>query len=186
MPWDAMMKFTLPSVGGIHPQGESRWNDGSFPLVDDWGFSLENKVNVTQHTTGAGAGKAQFEPFTIKKQVDSASADLFLACGCGAHFHGVQVSVYKSTGNQTTPSQNAYIMWTYNLVAIEKIEWSYEEVAPQELITLKFGACSISYGKQSDQGIVTPKALQSWSQVTNQNSIVTQIMGAVSPFQVGS
>ena len=46
-------------------------------------------------STGAGAGKAKFEEFTIEKAVDLSSVPLYNACTAGAHFPSVMLAVKK-------------------------------------------------------------------------------------------
>lgn len=183
MAFDAVLNFTMGS-GGIWPKGESKLITDGIPLTDQWGFSLENKLNITQHTGGAGAGKAEFEAFTVKKQVDSASAPLLIACGSGSHFQGVTLKIFKSGGNATSPKENLYICWTFNQLAVEKVEWAYGDPAPEETVTFKFGACSISYGKQLPTGNITPAGLGAWNQVANTSSVTDMIQGAAAAILV--
>ncbi|WP_075291366.1 type VI secretion system tube protein Hcp [Pararhizobium arenae] len=178
MAFDAVLNFNLPSLTGLTVKGESEIVKDGIPLTDEWSFSLENKLNITQHTSGAGAGKAEFEVFTIKKQVDTASANLLIACGSGAHFHGVTLKLFKAGGNFATAQQNLYLCWTFNQLAVEKVEWSFGDPAPEENVTFKFGACSVSYGRQSSTGKITPAGLGSWNQIANKADFTTGIVGA--------
>ncbi len=178
MAFDAVLSFPIPSITGISIKGESEILKDGIPLTDEWSFSLENKLNITQHTSGAGAGKAEFEAFTIKKQVDTASANLLTACGSGAHFHGVTLKIYKSTGNHSNSASNLYLCWTFNQLAVEKVEWAFGDPAPEETVTFKFGACNVSYGQQAATGKITPAGLGSWNQIANKSDFTTGISGA--------
>lgn len=185
MAWDAVMKFWRRSEDGPWPKGESQYIEDGFSLTTDWRFSLENKLNITQHAEGAGSGKAQFEPFMVKKQIDTASPDLYRACGMGAKFHDVTVSLFKSMGNPILPKMNAFCIFTFNLLVVQKIEWSFED-EPQENITFLFGSCSISYGRQTDLGLIIPQGLEGWNQVSNTGSITEVILGnPARPHKVG-
>ena len=184
MAFDAVMSFTLPSVTGISIHGESKIIPNGIALTDEWSFSLENKLNITQHTSGAGSGKAEFEAFTIKKQVDTASPDLLVACGSGAHFQGVTLSIFKSGGHNKVPMANLYICWTFNQLAVEKVEWNYGEIAPEETITFKFGACAVSYGQQTSEGPIIAGGLGQWNQISNMSDIMIGILGAVPPVPI--
>ena len=184
MAFDAVLSFNFPSLTGLHPKGESKYFTDGIPLTDEWSFSLENKLNITQHTGGAGAGKAQFEAFAIKKQVDKASPDLLIACGSGAHFQGVTLRIMKSGGNANSPKENVYIVWTFNQLAVEKIEWSFADPAPEENVTLKFGSCSIAYGIQSSTGLITPGGTGSWNQIANSQGETKDIAGAIAGFSL--
>ncbi|SNB74777.1 type VI secretion system secreted protein Hcp [Arboricoccus pini] len=179
MAFDAVLSFPVPSATGIKIEGESKIVENGIALTDQWGFSLENKLNITQHTSGAGAGKAEFDAFTIKKQVDKASHTLLLACGSGAHFNGVTLKIFKAGGNFINAKANLYICWTYNQLAVEKVEWAFGDPAPEETITFKFGACSIAYGTQDASGKITPAGIGSWNQIANKQDFMADILGGL-------
>jgi type VI secretion system secreted protein Hcp len=176
MAHDALLWFPTGAITGPVPRpiGENQIDaahTGAISLGESWTFSLENKLDISSITTGAGSGKAEFQEFTIKKQVDTASSVLFLACGAGAVFNGVQLYLRKATGEtQGTGTTNTYLIWTFNLFAVEKIEWSYGEPVPEENVTFKFGACTIQYYQQEGATLV-PKSPQMWSQITNSSSM---------------
>lgn len=174
MAHDAYLIFNKES-NGVHPKGESKVgsDEGAIMLTDQWGFSLENKLNIGPHTMGAGAGKAEFEAFTIKKQVDSASAHLLEACGRVCHFDNVQLKVRKSTGDKQG-KMNEYLVWTFHMLAVEKVEWSYSDPAPEETITFKFGVCKIEYMKQDQEGKLSKGGQGCWNQVDNNNGETIQ------------
>jgi type VI secretion system secreted protein Hcp len=179
MAFDAVLNFNNAS-NGLQPKGESLVYDGGIPLVDEWSFSLENKLNITQHTTGAGGGKAEFEAFTVKKQCDTASPDLLIACGAGFTFQGVTLRIMKAGGEAKDAKSNVFICWTFNMLVIEKLEWSYADPVPQEVLTLKFGACAIVYGKQSGEfGTISVAGQGSWNQIANSKGETTKIPGSV-------
>ncbi|WP_105374990.1 type VI secretion system tube protein Hcp [Neorhizobium huautlense] len=168
MAFDAVMKFKLVSKDGIMPRGESLILNDGITLADEWSFSIENKLNIGPHTIGAGSGKAEFDIFTIKKQVDTASPSLFVACGRGAHFNEVDLKLFKATGSGLLTSEsNLFLHWTFNMLAIEKVEWSYAEDAPEETITCRFGACKIIYYKQDAGGALTKAGEGIWNQISN-------------------
>ncbi|WP_138464441.1 type VI secretion system tube protein Hcp [Poseidonocella sp. HB161398] len=170
MAHDAYLFFPS-AVQGVWPRGEAQvGNDrGAIMLTDQWGFALENKLNIGPQTMGAGAGKAEFEAFTIKKQIDSASSHLLEACGRVCHFNNVQLKLRKSTGSSNGKLNN-YLTWTFHMLAVEKVEWTYGDPAPEETITFKFGVCKIEYQKQDDYGNLTQAGLSAWNQVDNNNS----------------
>lgn len=45
--------------------------------LDDFSFDVEQVLNIGSQSSGAGAGKVTFNPFTITKSADSASASFF-------------------------------------------------------------------------------------------------------------
>jgi len=187
MAFDAVLHFPLPDgYGTLHPKGESKIVPDGIALTDEWSFSLENKLNITQHTSGAGAGKAQFEAFTIKKQVDKSSAHLFMSCGSGAHFNGVNLKLFKAGGRLEGAQKNAFVIWTFNMLAVEKIEWSYADPAPEENVTFKFGSCALAYGIQESDGKLKPalNAMGSWNQISNVIDFRSGIEAAVEALKI--
>jgi type VI secretion system secreted protein Hcp len=179
MAFDAYLYFPSAAASGNcpRPEGESlignaSGHNGAISLGEQWGFSLENKLDISAVTTGAGAGKAEFQEFTIKKQVDAASAVLFLACGCGANFNKVLLVCRKATGQTNASAQEIFLQWTFNMMVVEKIEWAYADPAPEETVTFKFGACEVQYFQQtSTDGTLTKKPPQQWSQVKASNTL---------------
>jgi type VI secretion system secreted protein Hcp len=171
MAFDAYLYFPAKASSGNCPQpvGESLIQKDAISLGESWSFSLENKLDISSVTTGAGAGKAEFQEFTIKKQVDSASATLFLACGCGANFDNVQLVLRKATGSTTAAETEVFLKWTFLMMVVEKIEWSYGDPAPEENVTFKFGACKVEYFQQDAKGNLNKKDPQVWSQVKASN-----------------
>jgi type VI secretion system secreted protein Hcp len=171
MAFDAYIFFPQAASSGNCPQpyGESLIQPGAISLGDSWNFSLENKLDISSVTTGAGAGKAEFQEFAIKKQVDSASATLFLACGCGANFDNVQLVLRKATGATSSSTTEVFLRWTFLMMVVEKIEWAYGDPSPEETVTFKFGACQVEYFQQDAKGNLNKKTPQVWSQVKARN-----------------
>ena len=173
MAFSAVLVFNSPSASGIPaPQGESLMIAGGIELGDSWNFSLENKLDISHRTTGAGAGKAEFQEFTVKKAVDKASPLLFLACGAGATYDNVNLILRKATGASDGSTGINYLQWTFNMFAVEKIEWSYGDPFCEENVTFKFGACQIQYFQQlGTTNQLTKITPQQWSQVVNASSL---------------
>lgn len=177
MAFSAALLFTEPSGSGLaRPQGESIIVPNGIELGESWNFSVENKFDISHRTTGAGAGKAEFQEFTVKKSVDKASPMLFLACGSGATYNNVQLILRKATGNTANSGIN-YLTWTFNMFGVEKIEWGYGDPFCEENVTFKFGACQIQYWQQmGNTNQLTKIDPQMWSQVVNASSMSVQSM----------
>jgi type VI protein secretion system component Hcp len=66
-------KILAPSPAkGINMPG----NQGLFE-IEDYSFDIEQTLNIGSSSSGAGAGKVTFNPFSITKQTDTASPAFF-------------------------------------------------------------------------------------------------------------
>ncbi len=45
--------------------------------IEDFSFDIEQTLNIGSQSTGAGAGKVTFNPFSITRKIDRASPTLF-------------------------------------------------------------------------------------------------------------
>jgi hypothetical protein len=58
--------------------------------IDDYSFDIEQVLNIGSSSTGAGAGKVTFNPFSITRKTDSSSPKLFRSADLGS-FVGVGI-----------------------------------------------------------------------------------------------
>jgi type VI secretion system secreted protein Hcp len=171
---DNFLWFPTPASGGLligkatQPEGES---------TDDWfskkkavelasfGFGVAQSDTSGSGTSGASAGKAKFEEFTIEKDVDQASAPLFQACTAGAHYPSIVLIIRKPGGGNLL-----YVQFIFRQVFVTGVNWSGAggEENPKESIKFKFGAMGIQYVQQLSTGQEGKKMLGWWSAVTNQ------------------
>jgi type VI secretion system secreted protein Hcp len=169
----------LLTGGADKPQGESTddWfsKKGAVELAS-FGFGVAQADTSGSGTSGASAGKAKFEEFTIEKDVDQASAPLFGACTAGAHFPNIVLIVRKPGG-----SNLLYVQFIFRQVFVTGVNWSGAggEENLKESIKFKFGAMGIQYIAQTAKGAADSRIMQGWwSTVTNQpNSEVTGLSG---------
>jgi type VI protein secretion system component Hcp len=64
-------------------------------------FAAAAKNNIGSQSTGAGAGKVAFNPFTITRKVDKSSPTLQKLCVSGKHFASVTITVRLTKGKLT-------------------------------------------------------------------------------------
>src|ERR1700730_6172824 len=125
MAFDAFVKF-YPAAGSSEPiEGES--TDSMFKgwfEIKEFSFGIENTLNITSASSGAGAGKAEFKEFTIKKQTDKASPSLALTCGQGGHYDLVQLRLRKAAGKWSGGGGDVDLAYDVKVVAVKSIEWS--------------------------------------------------------------
>jgi type VI secretion system secreted protein Hcp len=189
---DNFLWFPTPASGGLlqgkatQPEGESQ---------DDW-FAKKKAVEIASFsfgiaqaetsgsgTTGASAGKAKFEEFTVEKDVDQASSPLFVACTAGAHYPALMLVVRKSGG-----SNLLYIQYIFRQVFVTGINWSGGggEENLKETIKFKFGAMGIQYVQQLSTGGEGKKMVGMWNAVTNSPTLEVPGLGGAPQFMDGS
>jgi type VI secretion system secreted protein Hcp len=172
MAFDAYLLFTQAATNNsaITPQGESLIAQNAITLAESWGFGVENKLNIKTTTQGGASGKAEFQEFKIKKAVDKASTNMYLALCQGLVFNGVFLVLQKSVGTSgaaAAQSTSPYLIWEFNMFMVEKIDWSHADDEPEEEVTFKFGSCQMSYSQQTQQGKLLAALTTSWDQLSN-------------------
>jgi type VI protein secretion system component Hcp len=174
---DNFLWFPSPATGGLltgkasQPEGETTddWFMKKKALeVNSFSFGIAQAETSGSGTTGASAGKAKFEEFTIEKDVDQASCPLFVACTAGAHYPAIMLAIRKPGG-----SNLLYIQYIFRQVFVTGINWSGGggEENPKETIKFKFGAMGIQYIQQLATGAEGKKMVGMWCTVTNAPSL---------------
>jgi type VI secretion system secreted protein Hcp len=170
MPVDAFLQFAETGASGITLDGETRdqamTQKTPIPFeIQEWSFAISNTPNIGSATGGAGSGKAKFEPFTVKKSIDTASPFCFLTCCAGGHFKTVNLFVRKAGGTAQQSGQ-IYLEFNFKLVAVSNIAWENGDV-PMENITFEYGAIKFNYSPQDSTGAVGNTITTQWDQITN-------------------
>ncbi len=159
----------VPAVamgGQLVVKGETQDTDHKNALeIKEFSFGVENATTIGSMSGGAGAGKAKFNEFSVKKAVDLASPILFKACGLGCHFPWLTLIIRKAGGTKLD-----YLVYSFAMVFVTKVEWSggAGEDAPDEDVTFVYGALQILYIQQDSTGQPMTTSIMQWSQVTNQ------------------
>jgi type VI secretion system secreted protein Hcp len=177
MACDNFLWFPAAASGGLlsqaatKPQGETqdKWfsQKGALECLSI-SFGVAQAETTGSYTSGASAGKAKFEEFSIEKYVDLASVPLFNACAAGAHFPSVMLAVRKAGG-----SNLIYLQYVFRQVFVTGINWSGGggEEAPKETIKFKFGALGVQYVRQLSTGAASTPIQALWSAVTNKPTL---------------
>ena len=146
--------------------------------IQTWTFGASQQVNVGSSSSGIGAGKVEFQPFKITKQVDTASPFFFQTCAQGGHYEQCSLFVRKG-GGTANRSGIIYLRFDFKMVFVTQIGWSHDDTAPKEEVTFDYGALRVTYTPQTktgapehpiskepkgDPGGVNP---QSWSKLLN-------------------
>ncbi|OAI49783.1 hypothetical protein AYO44_06185 [Planctomycetaceae bacterium SCGC AG-212-F19] len=172
MAFDAFLTFTEKGPGAEKIAGESQdptYGDdkGAFE-ISEFSFGAENTLSIGSATTGAGAGKATFKEFTVKKLVDKSSPLILKTLGSGGHYKKVFLSIRKS-GAVVGKSGQAYLNFCFGMVAVKSIEWagSTGDDTPTETVIFEYGALLVGYKQQKQDGSLGSPTFGGWSRIEN-------------------
>jgi len=143
--------------------------------IEDFSFDIEQTLNIGSQSTGAGAGKVTFNPFSITRKIDVSSATFFEQACSGTPFKNVVLGLRKSSGGQA--SGQMYLVFRFKLVAVKTISWSYDDESPKETVTFEYGGLQVHYTPQAPDGSMqkTP-VVGGWNRVKNiQDSLNVEI-----------
>ena len=101
--------------------------------IEDFSFDIEQTLNIGSQSTGAGAGKVTFNPFSITRKIDKFSPLLFQASCSGTPYQKVALGLKRSAGGNT--SGIIYLAFIFKLVAVKPISWSYDDESPKATTT---------------------------------------------------
>jgi len=133
--------------------------------VEDYSFDIEQVLNIGSASSGAGAGKVTFNPFSITRKIDCASPIFFQNACAGKPFKEVGLGMRKSAGNAA--SGVMYLVFTFKLVAVKTVSWAHDDEAPKETVTLEYGGLHIQYCQQKPDGTLYPPVPKGWNRVKN-------------------
>jgi len=133
--------------------------------VEDFSFDIEQTLNIGSQSTGSGAGKVTFNPFSITRKIDKASPKLFMMACSGTPFSDVRMGLRKSAGGNQ--SGIIYLVFCFKLVAVKTISWSYDDEAPKETCTFEYGGLQVFYMDQAPGGNLVNTYSGGWNRVKN-------------------
>jgi type VI secretion system secreted protein Hcp len=174
---DAFLQFKTPGDNAVALTGETKDKimkaappQAPFEIAS-WSFGVNNPLSMGSASGGAGAGKVNFDSFTITKQIDQASPFLFHTCCAGGHYKELVLWLRRAGGSSAGQSGVVYLKFNFKLVMIENIEWSHGDPAPTENIKFAYGALSIVYYPQTSGGKTdsSNKKNAMWDRVLNAN-----------------
>ena len=185
---DCYMAFQEYSAGGAWLDAESqvdfsknkeplldtpsKLNQGKIFEVEDFSFDIEQTLNIGSQASGAGAGKVNFNPFSITRKIDKASPLLFQMACSGTPFETVVLALAKSSGGATAGGVKSaagviFLRFDFKLVAVKTISWSYDAESPKERVTLEYGGLQVRYSQQNPNGTLAAPIPAGWNRVRN-------------------
>ncbi len=136
-------------------------NSPQFTKVLTYNASVEQTLNIGSQSTGAGAGKITFNPFSITRYLDATSPLLFQASASG--------TPYKTAEIFFVSAQNTiFSRLTYKLAAIKTVAWAADgNSAVVETVAFEYGTVVITVNKQSPDGKVNSATQSGWNIIKN-------------------
>lgn len=136
--------------------------------VEDYSFDVEQVLSIGSQSSGAGAGKITFNPFSITRSIDKSSPVLYQNCCSGTPYQDVGLGMRKSAGGEV--SGTFFLYFQFKLVAVKTISWSHDDESPKETTTFEYGGLVIRYGQQKADGKINDIFMGGWNKVKNVNA----------------
>jgi type VI protein secretion system component Hcp len=133
--------------------------------VEDYSFDVEQTLSIGSQSSGAGAGKITFNPFSITRKIDVSSNVFFANAASGKSFKQVGLGMRKSSGGDT--SGTFFLAFTFKLVAVKTLSWAHDDEAPKETVTFEYGGLMITYARQKPDGSFMSALTKGWNKVKN-------------------
>lgn len=138
--------------------------------VEDYSFDIEQTLSIGSQSTGAGAGKITFNPFSITRKIDRSSPVFFQNACSGKSFKNVFLGMRKSSGNDS--AGRFFLLFTFKLVAVKTVSWAHDDEAPKETVTFEYGGLQIRYGRQDASGAIVELKAGGWNRVKNTSDLL--------------
>jgi len=132
--------------------------------IGDYSFDIEQTLNIGSQSTGTGAGKVAFNPFSITRSSDRISPVLFQMACAGTPFQTVWLGLSKSG---SAAGASMFMSFTFKLVAVKSVTFASDPDTAKETITFEYGGLQIQYVPQSPTGSLGPAVVGGWNRVRN-------------------
>ena len=133
--------------------------------VTTFSFDVEQTINMSSQSAGAGAGKIQFNPFKVTRKIDKATSKLYQMACRGTTFDFVRLGFRKAGG--TTASGLFFLRFDFKLVALKTISWSHDDESPTEDLEFEYGGLKLTYALQNPDGSIGAPFEAGWNKITN-------------------
>jgi type VI protein secretion system component Hcp len=125
---------------------------------------VEQVLNIGSQSTGAGAGKIGFNPFTFSRPADGASPAFFQNAASGTPYRTIEVFF-------TDPSNKIAVKQLYKLAAIKTVNWAAASCSADcpgviENISVEYGGQIVTVYKSGATTLSTP-IVKGWNRVKN-------------------
>jgi type VI secretion system secreted protein Hcp len=162
---DAESQVNLSTTNDPLLNTPSALTPGKIFEVEDFSFDVEQTLNIGDQSSGAGAGKVTFNPFSITRKIDKASPLLFQMACSGTPFETVVLALGNTAGGAA--SGVIFVRFDFKLVAVKTISWSYHSESPKEQVTFEYGGLQVRYSQQNPNGTLADPIAGGWNRVLN-------------------
>jgi type VI protein secretion system component Hcp len=137
--------------------------------IEDYSFDIEQILSIGSQSSGSGAGKVTFNPFSITRKIDCSSPMFFSMACSGTPFAQVGLGLRKSAGASSSGGTSGlmYLAFTFALVAVKTLAWAHDDEAPKETVTFEYGGLNIDYWQQAPDGSLVHAPQKGWNRVKN-------------------
>ena len=141
--------------------------------IEEYSFNVEQTLNITSQSSGAGAGKITLNPFSITRPIDKASTTFFTMACNGTAFESVVLMLRKSLGTGAAGqggdevSGGVFLRFDFKFVAVKSINWNHDETSPKEAIEFEYGGLQMRYAQQEMDGTLGTVLAAGWNSIQN-------------------
>ena len=133
--------------------------------IENYALDVVQTLNIGSQSSGAGAGKVTFNPFSITRKSDKSSPVLFQMACSGTAFQTVALVLQRSAGGPVAGA--GFMKFTFKLVAVKSISWNYDSEEARETVTFEYGGLVVEYFEQKANGSFAGDVVGGWNRVTN-------------------
>jgi type VI secretion system secreted protein Hcp len=133
---------------GTPQSGTTAIDSVQYLQITSFSFSVAGQPGEPAAATGAGAGKAQFSPFSVVLPAGFATPRLFQACATGREFATATLLARAAGADPQVTTQR----YDLKLVVVQSLAVSASAQSEEQSVSFGYRALSISFTPVSAQG----------------------------------
>ena len=165
---------------------EEKWGKGAIEITD-YSFGVTMPV-TTSRSDGGGAtvGRANFDPFTCNKGIDTATPYLMEYCCTGKNVPSIVLHIFRSGAeSESGVVKYAMIVFHHCVITEVKITGGGGDELPKESLSFNYGLCEYWYqltDHKTGKAIDDVKPIKKgWSTITNRRAFSHQKFNEFEP-----
>jgi type VI protein secretion system component Hcp len=146
--------------------GRPKLSSGKNPLFEIESYGLGLSTDVTLDTqTGLRAGKPHFKDLAVTRKLDVATTTLFSYLVAGEPVKYADVLLTKASGTNTLGA--VYCAFGLGTVLFSSLQWSDDDEAPVESVSLSGRKYWTAYRRQKPSGNFDDWTVRGWDRIKN-------------------